>query len=66
MDLQTLLESLVNSVKAIPEYEIFGISILIWLVLFIVLFVISAVVEKKMRSKPHITASLSSILQDRL
>ena len=66
MDLQTLLESLVNSVKMIPEYKIFGISILIWLVLFIVLFIISAAVEKKMRSKPHIRVSLSSILQDRL
>lgn len=48
MDLDTVFESFLSSVNSIVKYDVLGVSVFFWLVMFVVLFLVFDVLEKKM------------------
>jgi hypothetical protein len=48
LDLDSLFESFLSSMNTVLEYDILGISVFFWLIVFVVLFLVFDVLEKKL------------------
>jgi len=48
VDLDTIFESFLSSMNSIVKYDVLGLSVFFWLVMFVVLFLVFDVLEKKM------------------
>jgi hypothetical protein len=48
LDLDSLFESFLSYMNNVLEYDILGISVFFWLIVFVVLFLVFDVLEKKL------------------